>query len=490
MKLSLPNSCIGCPFYQYKDHSNNGFIPDKVVPNSEVYFLAQNGGTNEVNGHKIVKRHFFGFGQYIDDIKDTKPEPLIGATGLLFNDKFLPLTGLTRDQVSLGNAIRCRPGRALGLKADELPKITTTMKLESSNADIVKALKHCKEAHFHPPNSTKLVVTMGRYAMFIMTGIQNEESEYGKKQGVVQSWRGYAVDIPNFVSNITTPASCYHDLLGDKSVLFTMHIAALFQGRNKHLYHATLQDFSKIKRLLNKTWPKPLPSWSNKPPTSWPKYSAFDTEYNPEDNSLIRFSLCDAASDTFLMTPKLYVIESIDIPQNRITIEPGSTVIMQNALADVSHLANIVDFTQVKVEDLMLAHSVLWTGEPHSLNYIASVYGAFNRYKHLSKDNPELYSALDAYEPMYIWRNSIIPDFKKDQQSWLIYRRYRLPLINIINKAQQTGVKINNLMLNRVQEVLHKRCEEIREAGKLITGDNKFNIGGSKRMKEEIYGLI
>jgi len=311
---------------------------------------------------------------------------------------------------------------------------------------------------------------------------KNEESEYGHRQGVMESWRGYGVDRldSNWNSNTTIDTSVYHDLTSSQVIFFTMHIAALF--RQKKFYHAAMQDFARLGKLLNKSWPKPLPHWSNNPPSMWPSYSVFDTEYNPSDNdSLIRFSLCDTNYQT-------WVVEAIDIPDKKINIAPNSTVVMQNALADISHLANIVDFSQVKVEDLMLAHSVLWTGELHGLNYIASKYGAFNRYKHLNQDNPELYSALDAYEPMYIWQNAIIPDFRKDKLSWEVYQRYRLPLIQIIDKAQRTGVKVDTGMLEHIQKVLYERCQDIKDIAREITGDPNFSIAGHKQIKEAIYG--
>ena len=200
----------------------------------------------------------------------------------------------------------------------------------------------------------------------------------------------------------------------------------------------------------------------------------------------------------------MYCVEAENTDYEHIPIEQGSTVIIQNALADISHLSHIVDISQVNIEDLMLAHSVLWTGEPHSLNYIASISGAFNRYKHLSHEEgqQQLYSALDAYEPMFIWKNSIIPEFKRDAASfsqlksvspqaltsWQLYRKYRMPLVNIIDKAQQTGVAIDGGRLSDVQQSVQQRVSDIVEQAKLITGDDLFAIGGRKQMTEVMYG--
>ncbi len=476
--MNLPSSCEGCPFYKYKDDPSNSFTPDKVVPNSKVFFLAQNPGKDEADGKQLVRRHFHGAGQYSSEYRQVEPQPLIGATGQMFTTRFLPLAQLKRDEVSLGNAIRCRPGRALGIKSDELPTITASMKLSNSKADIVNALKHCRETHLHIPRSVTTVVTMGRYAMFAMTGLAKDEDEYNKKQSVLESWRGYGVDLPGYDKIATVDSSYYHSLESNNVVFMTMHIAALNYGANKRFFHATLQDFYKLGLLLRGEWPQPLPQWSRYIPDTWPSYASFDTEYNPDTNELHRWSMCSSEYE-------LYCIEAEQ--SSVIPVKPSSTVLIQNALADIRYLAKIVDMNAVKIEDLMLAHSVLWSGEPHSLNYINSMYGSLNRYKHLSKGDPQLYSALDAYEPMKMWRRYFIPEFKRDNQSWDVYKRYRLPIISIIDKAQRTGAKIDSSRLDEVKVILEERLEGYKKKAYEITGNVDFKLGGRNDMMEVMY---
>lgn len=473
MTLPFPSSCTGCPFAKYEGSPGNGFVPDTYIQGSTVLFYGQNPGGNEVDGKLLVQRHRSGSSFY-DDTKPVQPQPLIGATGQQFTSRFLPLAGLKRSQVSLGNCIRCRPGTALGLKPDSLPTLTDKMHLETSNTDIVKAMKHCKQAHLHLPSSIKIVVAMGAYALYSLTGTKD-----------VTAWRGYGMDdviVPE--KHTTWDTTVYNDLTGRHVVYAMIHPAALYQGENKRFFHATIQDFIKLKLLLQGQWPAQLPTWSTHPPTTWPRYAAFDTEYVVENNHLIRWSLCDTNYN-------LHCVEAINTPYNRIPIQPGSTVVIQNALADIAHLACIVDIAKVQIEDMMLAHSVLWTGEPHSLNYIASMYGNFNRYKHLIsvEGQEQLYSALDAYEPMAMWRSHFIPQFKADTLSWQIYKRYRLPLIHIIDKAQQTGARVDTTRLTEVQRILQDRIDSIQEEARLISGNEQLNIGGSKDMLQLIYGV-
>lgn len=482
--IPKPSACIGCPFYEYGEY----FTPDYVVPGSEVYILAQNPGSDEEAGRKIIQRDYYGYNRYNDAYEQVTPQPLLGATGKLFNKDYLPKSGLTREEVSLGNAIRCRPGRELGLKTiNDLPPITVKMKLESSKADIVKALKHCKEAYFHPPSSTKVVMTMGRHAMFVMTGIQNEDNEYGTKQGVVESWRGYAVNVANFNDNRTVDTSYYHDIniQENKIVFFTQHIAALFKSqRMKRYTHAVLQDFYKLRLILNGTWPHRLPEYTVGSPKVFPTYSCFDTEYIPDlDDQLTMYSVSDFHGNYY----------AVDLDEARpLQLESTpATVLIQNAVssADLRHLANIIDTSQdIKVHDLMLADSVLWTGEPHNLNFIQSKVGSLNRHKHLSKDQPELYAVLDVHQPEYIWRTHHIPQFKKDQAAWNVYNNLRLPLIEPIRKSHEKGARVNTARLKEVQMILIEKLEAMQQEARELTGNPEFRLSARKEVLEEIYG--
>ena len=488
--LLKPSSCEGCPYYTKGKY----FTPDTIVPNSKVLFLAQAPGENEEKGKIITSSTYISKGRFHEEWEDVRPQPLLGRTGQMFNNKFLKVAGLKREEISLANALRCRPGRYLGFKkANDLPSLTKTMKLATSKANIVKALNHCRAAHLRIPDATELIVTMGGYALFQLTG-----------QKDVMNWRGYGFDFP---TDEQPDIGYYNDLSSNRIIFSTMHIAALFQSsdsseggqNNKRYYHAVLQDFNKIKKILNKEWPLSLPNWSTMPPTTWPRYAAFDTEYTQE-GELTEWSLCDLEGN-------LYQVDIANTPDSLIPSEPNSTVITQNALADINHLGGIrlkknhlghyleqlggiVDMNNINIEDLMLAHAILFTGEPHSLNYIQSIFGGHNRHKHLSGEQSELYSALDAWEPLYIWRRGIMPAFKQDPQSYVVYKTLMKPLINIINKSQLSGSKVNTNRLQHIKEVYENRLSEIQNTAREITGDSNFNIGGRNRVLEEIYGDI
>lgn len=464
MMIPKGEGCRGCPF----EYCGNYMVPDLINPDSTIKFMAQNPGKDEIEGRLLVKTDWSG-GVPNHEYAEVTPQPLIGATGQMFNSRFLKLAGLQRDQISIGNAIRCRPGLPLKLKkADSLPNITNKMDYLTSKAPIVQAMRHCDHAYGIIPPKTKLIVTMGSYSLMQQTG-QTDST----------NWRGYV--LPKEYTSHDTYYDCHADLpWSDIRVFSTLHIAALNYGTNKKFYHAVLQDFAKIQRLLKGQWPLPLPEWSDTPPVQWPSYASFDTEYTiNKPHQLIRYSLCDTKNN-------LYVVEAPNV--TKVSIQPGSTVLMQNALADIGFLEQIVDITKVIIEDLMLAHSVIATGEPHSLNYISSIFGAFNRHKHLIHDQPELYSALDAYDPMHIWRYGFMPIFRKDKAAWRVYQEYVLPLIPIINKSQKTGMALDQERLALVKEIYQGRVDWLQQQARELTGDPSFNLGGSKKLATAIYG--
>lgn len=328
MPLLKPESCRLCPFYANGQY----YVPDYHAPNATVMLIAQNPGPDEEEGKLLTATHWINGKPHKEQV-DVTPQPLIGATGHMLNTQFLPLSQLKRSEVSVGNAIRCRPGKALGLDTDQLPTVTSKMSLETSKTDIVKAIKHCADTHLVIPSTVKVVVAMGSYALFQLTG-HNDSS----------NWRGYVLrtTLRGIRNHCIVDCSSYHDVSkplieGQIDVFATMHIASLYKGDNKRYFHSLLRDFHKLGQFLQGKWPLPLPQWDFRPPGRWPQYSSFDTEYNPDrDDELIRWSLCDSDD-------KLYCVEATDTSKKKITINVDSTVLIQNALADIKHLKNITD---------------------------------------------------------------------------------------------------------------------------------------------------
>jgi len=91
--------CEGCPYFG----DGKGFVPDLVNDQAPVFVYAQNPGESEERGERLTE---WRYGKPM--FEPHNPEPLIGKTGFAMQREYFPVAGLTRDNVSLGNSLRCR----------------------------------------------------------------------------------------------------------------------------------------------------------------------------------------------------------------------------------------------------------------------------------------------------------------------------------------------------------------------------------------------
>ena len=426
------SGCEGCPFAG----DMQGFTPDTIRPGASVVLWAQGPGESEERGQRYLGKDSTGQEQW----EAHPPAPLIGKTGRLMETTFLPLAGLNREDVSLSNSIRCRWNHQ-----NTLPPLTQKV--------IQAAIKHCTLAHWTPPENNPLYVAMGEYATYTLTGLLHG----------FNGWRGYLLpkrhpwELPKPMTGVWTPGP------QEPKVFVTYHLAYLFRDGGAEL--PAKRDWNKIPQILSGRWPEPYPGHSTEPPDLWPTYAAFDTEFDfsrvssrasgsyqlPEPR-LIRYSL--ATRDR-----KIWVVESERA--GKISVAPGSTVIMHNAPADIPHLKGLLDYTSVIIEDSMMAHAVLWTGKvetdeqkgrtggamSHTLNFLGSMYSRFNRWKHLAHIAPKTYAGGDALGTMDVWETGLHGGLKgeleRDPQSKWVYENLQKPLVPIILRMRQRGIAVD-----------------------------------------------
>lgn len=431
--LPKPDACRNCPFWG----SGKGFVPDEVRPGAPVVVWAQGPGKSEEQGQRYLGKDSTGQERW--DVHP--PAPLLGKTGRLLETTFLPLAGLNREDVSLANSVRCRWNHQ-----NTLPPVTQHL--------IRGAIKHCTLAHWKPPENNPLYVAMGEYATYTLTGLLHD----------FNGWRGYLLpkrhpwELPKPMLGVWTPNPL------ESKVFVTFHLAYLFRDGGAEL--PAKRDWNKIPQILSRKWPEPYPGHQTTPPDLWPSYAAFDTEFamdNPD--RLVRYSL--ATRDR-----KVWVVEAAQA--GKVSIAPGTTVVMHNAPADISHLKGLVDFSKVAIEDTMYAHAVLFTGKvetdeqkgktggvmSHTLNFLGSMYGRFNRWKHLSHLAPKTYAGGDALGTLDVWETGLHGGLKgeleRDPQSKWIYEHLQKPLVPIILKMHQRGIAVD-------QEAAQRALKEIKQ---------------------------
>jgi len=423
--IPKPSACHGCPFYG----DGKGFVPDIINDQAEVFIYAQNPGASEESGERWTGTSYEPF----------PPQPLIGKTGLEMERTYLPQAGLERAQVSLGNALRCRYKHR-----DALPPLKSVI--------VREALEHCHKAHFKLPAKTKIISVQGEYALYAMT--QEGMDKYRK----ISDWRGYALPyrplgVPRVVdTEIFTPTPA------DIVVLASYHIAYTFRDPIVRL--VTKSDWHKIRKVLNGKWPVKLPAIKSGPPSVWPTTSAFDTEFVPTTRHFICYSLYDGRT--------LRVSEELN---GGITdTDNAYTVIMHNAVVDIPFLHRMLppNAFRILVEDTMFSHSVLWSDFDHDLGFLGSLYSSLNKWKHLDRLNPKMYSAADAFATWEAFEQ-LKKELQRDPGSQYVYEIQK-KLIPIIMASEERGIRVNPARSKEAYlDRLHK-VEKLRARAEAIVG--------------------
>jgi len=438
-------------------------------------------GEHEQQGQRIIGDTWYK-GKKQDICEMVHPQPLIGRTGKWLQDTFWPRTGIAYTDVSKANILKCRP-----YGKNDLPSIGSTKSVNGITVKMLKeAIAHCTHAHLHIPESTKYIMAMGGISLYALTGLQ------GKNNGIT-NWRGWVLgkvrsNLHILDGQVLGVNSYYTPIHNDPHIVNiypVIHIASLFEKPT--LYRATLNDFTKFGRFVRGEWPGQIPSISlNEQPHTIPTYIGFDTEYDTEDNNRLEiWSLADVQGN-------IYVIDVTDgdfLPT--LSIQPDTTVVTQNGLVDLPHFRKVFDVSSIRLEDCMLAWSVLFPGEPTNLDYMTSIAGGYNRHKHIrttrERDTKYLYAGLDADTTLnHVWKY-ILNHFKHDPESWAEYARRRQPLLAIIERFQQRGIEVWTSRVEEVRSILDKEMITLQERAQEITGNPAFNIASPKQVSAGIY---
>ena len=455
-----PVACKGCPLYG----DGRGFVPDEIREGAAVFIVGQNPGQTEVD----------------------EARPFVGKTGQMM-EKYLRDAGLTRDEVSIGNAIRCR-----WRNTNDLPPLNQVISKD--------ALRHCWQAHGRIPNGTRLIVAQGDYAAITLVG---DTIAAGDKS---TGWRGYLRPYlgkrPMGFTEPWVPQS------KDMPVLLTVHLARLF--REPWYTLPTRLDWAKIPRILKRTWPRKPPTLSLKAPREWPAEFAFDSEFWHEEGTaptsarLIRWSASWGTGDG-----ETCVVEAGGaVPQPAHGRRPR--VVTQYAPADVHHLARLTStdwrgrggldrrsmpdeggetissvWDTFSIEDTVWKHAVLWSDHPHDLNYLGSLYSSFNRWKHLGDREPILYSGLDALGLLEV-DTALKRELDSDPASRHVWESIDRPALRHFVISQYTGLRTHPSRVNEVVSMLQAQATEATLRAQAITGF-PINLGSPTQVAHRLY---
>lgn len=289
-----------------------------------------------------------------------------------------------------------------------------------------------------------------------------------------------------------------------KTVLGTLHPASVFRDPKMRLPLAL--DFGRVRRYLAGDWPKETPAFTvlknSSPPSlalnlisAWfqsaraAKFVVIDTEYIPETKWLTTIGLGYPEGEGLqVWTDGLDPVVRSHFKrclQEHIRV---CTTVFQNAMADIPVLEQAfgLAYKDYKhIEDTMLAHAVLWSDWPHTLEYLASIYGQHHKMKHLSKTNPELYNWGDVLDTISAWE-ALSVELARDPSTKLVYNTQSKPLVPIILRRIRRGIRVDKAMVG--EEFGRQRLIIAEAKGLALAGCGwPINPGSDDQLKEYLY---
>lgn len=128
-------------------------------------------------------------------------------------------------------------------------------------------------------------------------------------------------------------------------------------------------------------------------------------------------------------------------------------------------------------------HSVLWSEMPHSLEFLASIYGQYPKLKHLMHVDPLLYNWGDVIETIEVYK-ALTQEFKADPLTERVYRTQSLPLIPITLRREVHGIRVNQARLEELIAQYSAKVEAFKRMAHAYAGYpiNLMSTGGDGQL--------
>lgn len=264
----------------------------------------------------------------------------------------------------------------------------------------------------------------------------------------------------------------------------------------------TVKDWKKVRLFLEGKWPLPEPKYletsSVVDTREWfsrarlAPFVAIDTEFNVATNYLLLIGLGYPGGEYVLQFkyPAAAWVDRHSFGEQLRGLVESTPIVFQNAIADIPVIEEAFGIgyeSYRKIEDTMLGHAVLWSDWPHTLEFLASIYGKHNKMKHLSETNPALYNTGDVVDTISSWEG-IEGEFQGDKLSYNVYTEQSLNLIPIILKAQKRGVRVNKPGVEKALVDLETAKEWASDIAQAYTG-YPINIGSDDQLKYALYDV-
>lgn len=450
--LKKPPTCSGCPLYD----DGMGYVPDEIVAGSEIMIVLQSPGANE----------------------EECGRPAVGDAGTYMNEHFIKLLGKTRDEVSVGNILKCRWRHPkTGQKTSKLPSETGVWNKDKKKWDQVTgkeieklAVTQCLLAHWQVPKHIKHLLMLGDKGMptQMVTGVSTLE------------WRGFLAP----------------EKLNGRRVFLSLLPSYLLQTPRMAIPAAI--DWSRFRRVTEGKFPQPIPKrdiianggyFGYIPPTT--SYATFDLEYDPATSKPCLAGIAYFNSFGEVLGGVQAWTKDIDQAAWRswlLTLFWAFPVVMHNAVADLEVLAKEWDIWPKhfsKLHDTIQMMSTLHSEWQKGLDFCESLYGRHERLKHLFDTNLLLYNWGDCLTTGYTY-HQLSAEMAKDNITRVVYENENMPVVPIRLQSKIEGLRLNRSFLSRTADDLaHRAVMAQKIAGMYSTIDIGSPSQISKFLKAE-----
>lgn len=350
------------------------------------------------------------------------------------------------------------------------------------------AITHCQQ--YQKPSRAKLIIGLGKDVFrYVSNGLKNPQG----KPASFEDWRGYII-----------PREYTYERYGSIPVYITHHPAEFHF--NPGAERLTEWDWVKIRSILDGSYPRPFPenligtsenlseiaAWFNSAGNA--QWVTCDTEFIPDSKYLTIIGLLARYPDGRLSGLQIDW-RSVDagikqeVRYRYKQLVKHTAMVFHNCRADIPMLKHNfgVDWTDYKqYEDTMLAHAVLWCELPHSLEFIASVWGRYEKLKHLKVQDELLYNFGDVLETDAIWDTIVNSSFKHDPLAENVYRTQHLKLCPILDATIDRGLRVNKARVEEARLEYEAKVKQA-EALALATAGWPININSSQQIAWYLY---
>ena len=269
---------------------------------------------------------------------------------------------------------------------------------------------------------------------------------------------------------------------------------------------ANYKYFHRVRRYLSGSWPLAEPPMAYATDVGeceiwWRKakhsdYFVVDTEYSyPGPKYVYMLGLYAPSAGTLQWESKdNYLADSFvrDFYCHLISVKP---VVFQNFEADMPAMKTTfgVGYNEYAagVEDTLLMHHVLWSEMPHDLEHLETLYGQYEKAKHLQGIDELRYNAFDAITTGCVFE-AVREELRKEPGCERVYREELLRLIPIILEMEERGLPIDSDFVRLAFDDTQDRVEKAATLAEAYAGwpinlDSSDQLGAVLFAGEDIY---